>query len=226
MDDRQNMADHKLTIEKAQVAAAASPGEAEVTGDRPLYRRRPCLICLGVTVTIVVILVIILIILFFTLLKAKDPRIKVNSLLLENFQAALSLPTFQPAITLVLSLNVTINNPNRSSFKYNNSTSYLFYHGETVGEAPIPAGQISALGKQTLVTLLHIQADRFLLNPNLLPDVTLGILPISSQTILSGRVKLLKLIKRHATSTTVCDIVVSITNRTISNLQCNYKVKL
>ncbi|KAJ7521694.1 hypothetical protein O6H91_19G064100 [Diphasiastrum complanatum] len=144
----------------------------------------------------------------------------------ENFSTGINLPTFQPSVTLTLKLNITVENPNRAGFAYNNGTSYLFYHGDEVGQALVPAGRISAQGKETMVTLVHIQADRFLANSNFTSDIKLGLLPVSSQTALSGRVRILKIITRHVTATTVCDLVVSVSSRNIQSFHCSYKVKL
>ncbi|KAJ7208474.1 hypothetical protein O6H91_Y481500 [Diphasiastrum complanatum] len=223
MEDNKKNAEMSIMMIREDSAAA---GHTEVKADKPLYHRRRILICCGATVCTTIAVILILVIVSLTLFKAKQPTLHVDSVLLSRFSAGLNSNSLLPTIEIVFDLNASVYNPNRASFQYTNSTTYGLYHGSVVAEAPIPAGKISARGTETISTQVSVKADRLLANPNLLTDFNSQFIPISTTTVLTGRVTILGFIKRHAKSTSTCDMVISVSNQTIQNYQCSNKLKL
>ncbi|KAK7837279.1 hypothetical protein CFP56_021437 [Quercus suber] len=86
-------------------------------------------------------------------------------------------------------IDLSVKNPNKAGFKYSNSTAYLNYRGQLVGEVPIPADQISAGETKPMNISLTLLADRLLSNSDLYSDVKSGVLALNSNVRLLGKSK-------------------------------------
>ncbi|KAH7866324.1 hypothetical protein Vadar_018872 [Vaccinium darrowii] len=186
-------------------------------------RKRRRNICL-VVIAVILGLVLLMVILGLTAFKAKHPVTTVNSVALEDLKLDLNMGVY---LNVTLDVNLSIKNPNKVGFKYTNSSALLNYRGQVVGEAPIPASKISAGQTMTMNLTLTILADRLISNPNLYSDVVIsGTLPLSTFTRISGKVRILKIIKIHVVAYTTCDINIDVVNRSVTNQSCQYKTKL
>ncbi|KAI5073021.1 hypothetical protein GOP47_0011034 [Adiantum capillus-veneris] len=206
-----------------------SQEETEVKGDAPLYmKRRKAAIAGGCCVCLVVLLGLVILILAFTVFKAREPVISVEQVEL----GSLALPSSGLNISdlhLNLSLNVGVSvyNPNHASFRYSNSTSYMFYRQLAVGQASIPAGKIGARATQILHSTIKLNASSsLLLEPHLFSDLAAGSFPMSTYALVSGRVNVLNIFKHHARASSVCTMAIDIASRSVQNMTCSSHVKL
>ncbi|KAB1211949.1 hypothetical protein CJ030_MR5G023743 [Morella rubra] len=174
--------------------------------------------------------------------------IKMNSLALQKVDLVNGSLAEDANITVVA--DVSVKNPNVVSFTYDNSTSTISYHGTVVGETRIPSGKAKAKHtvqsrqvhvhvetKKTKVhaqvvihTLrmnmtIHIVADKVLAVPGLSSDWTSRALTLNSYTKLSGRVKILNIIKRNVVSETNRTIHYNVTSGAIVD-ECNPRVSV
>lgn len=135
-------------------------------------RRRLCRLscCLGVG--FMFLMGIIIIILVFAVFKARDPDVWVNGVKLADLN--ITYGTLVPRVRLRLDLNLTVHNPNRANYKYDNGSSTLYYQEIEVGHADIPAGRLSARETKTQSVTLNVQADQFLKGPNITHDFAAG----------------------------------------------------
>ncbi|GMY36944.1 Late embryogenesis abundant protein [Fagus crenata] len=181
-------------------------------------------ICCGVTAILLITIFVVLLVLFLTILKPKDPKIISQPVILEHFH----LLVF-PFLSLNISLGilVTVNNRNYvyGSFKYQNRTTYVCYHEEIVAEAPIEADTILARREHIISTTVNVLADKLITNPNFHGDFAAGVLNVTSETDLHGKVSLFKLIKMKATSYSTCDISIFLLNNSVISV-CKSRVSL
>ncbi|KAH7295121.1 hypothetical protein KP509_27G033100 [Ceratopteris richardii] len=191
----------------------------------PFHRRRPCLCCCAVFLSLVVIIGIIILILAFTVFKPKKPTITVESLDLKGFSVGLDrsnlIPT--PTVNITLALVVSLRNPNKASVKYAESTSIAYYYEDEVASVPIPAGYVGSDSTVNISTTLVAYADRLASNSHLAGDLVAGELPMTTETRISGRVKV-GFIKRHIDITSHCNISIVVRNASIGNMDCQDKV--
>lgn len=195
--------------------------------DTPLFKRKPCC-ATSLCVTLLIIIIIIIIILAFTVFKPKKPEIDVQRIELQDLKVSVGRSGIipKPSINITLVLVLSVHNPNKASFKYTQSSSRVFYHGDEVATVPIPAGAIESEGSETISTTLHVLADRLISNSHLLGDFAAGSLPFSVSTDLSGRVKMLSIIKHHVDISSQCSLSISIANTSINNTDCQNTVRL
>ncbi|KAA8517604.1 hypothetical protein F0562_015078 [Nyssa sinensis] len=206
-----------------EVESSSKDGKSTRLSHHTRKRRRN--ICL-VVIAVLLALVLLMVILGFTVFKAKRPVNTVNSVALKDLHFSVDIIRLRVRLNVTLDVKLSVKNPNNVGFKYVNSSAFVRYRGEVVGEAPIPAGEISAGGTLPLNLTLTVMADRLLSNPNLYTDVISGTLPLSTYTRISGKVSILKLFKIHVVSYTTCDLNINVSSRTVDNQTCQYKTKV
>ncbi|KAJ1409671.1 Late embryogenesis abundant protein [Sesbania bispinosa] len=180
-----------------------------------------------ITLTAVVIAIILLIvILALTVFKAKHPVTTVDSVKLEDLHVSLDIAKLRVDLNVTLDVDVSVKNPNKVGFKYSDSTAHLNYRGQLIGEVPLPAGEISSSETKGFNLTLTIMADRLLSNSQVFSDITSGTLPLNTFVRISGKVSIMGFIKVHVVSSSSCDLVINVSNRTVGSQECQYKTKL
>ncbi|XP_048438605.1 uncharacterized protein LOC125476467 [Pyrus x bretschneideri] len=101
---------------------------------------------------------------------------------------------------------VTVKNPNYGGFKYENSTAHISYCGNVVAEAPIRDDTVPARSTHNITSVVSILADKLVTDSHFLGDMAVGVLNLTSETTLHGKVNLLKVFKMKATSYSDCNI--------------------
>lgn len=201
----------------------------QVKSDAPFFRRRRkrlCATCCAITCCLVVLVVVVVVILAFTVFKVKKPRIHVESVSVQSFTANIEgiLPP-RVSVNLTLDVVVSVENPNKASFRYTNSTADIFYRGDEVGYFPIPSGEIASNGMEQISSTLVVLADRLVATSDLLSDFRSGYITFTTTTDISGRVKIL-IIKKHVDTSTECNVTVSVGSRSVNNTVCSYRIRL
>ncbi|XP_056684078.1 uncharacterized protein [Spinacia oleracea] len=185
-------------------------------------RRRRWLVGLSMVIGMVLLLSI----LGGTVFKARRPITTVNSVSLRDMDFSFDALRLRVHINITLDASISVKNPNKVGLKYTDSSAFLNYRGELVGQAPIPAGQISAGQTVPINISLTIMADRFLSNSQtLISDVVAGTLPLSTRARISGKVNVL-FIKVHVVSYASCNLNISVSSQSISNSDCTYNTRL
>lgn len=169
---------------------------------------------------LLLVIIIVIVILALTVFKARAPRVQINAIDLETFSIGAD------SFTMSLLLDLTVHNPNRASFKYSEGVTRVVYYGDPVGQAVIPPGYIASEGNEYLSVLLYLEAARVLVNENLPGNILSGRLPVLATTTLAGTVTVLGVFKRHAVTTSDCDITVFVANATLQSFYCRHTVKL
>ncbi|XP_028806135.1 late embryogenesis abundant protein At1g64065-like [Neltuma alba] len=181
-------------------------------------------ICCGVTAIVVILLVVVLVVLFLTVFKPKEPIIIIQPVKLEGFVFVAS-PDSKLELNVTLGVVATVKNRNHGSFTYQDSTATVSYRGSLVGEAPINGDTVPDHGELNVSTSLAVQADEVLKNGNFRDDYfNKGVLNFTSASTLQGKVKILKIIKKKATSLSTCYVSVFVKTNTIDTT-CQNKLE-
>ncbi|KAH7515143.1 uncharacterized protein LOC107431396 [Ziziphus jujuba] len=188
-------------------------------------RNRSRAICLGV-MAVVVVAAVIIVILSLTVFKPKRPVTTIDAVSLADMDVSLNVAKLAVDLNVTLDVDLSVRNPNKVGFKYADSTAFLNYRGQTVGEASIPAGGISSDETKPMNLTLTVMADRLLSTSQIYSDVLAGTVPFNARTRISGKVSILGVVKVHVVSTTSCDFNVFVSNRSVGGQTCQYKTKL
>ncbi|CAM6088426.1 unnamed protein product [Calypogeia fissa] len=191
-------------------------------------RQRKCLCCCGVCCAILVVIVVLLIILVFTVFRQRDPQIHVDKVTLQGLSVNLGNIFTDPnlSVDVVLVTTVSVKNPNYASFKYKNSTAYIYYQGIEIGESTVSPGEVRARRTAQLTTGTNVHISGSIINGQLTSDVAAGVLPVVTTVQIKGTAKILNIFSvSNVKSTANCTVDIFIANQTQS-FHCDYKVKL
>lgn len=201
----------------------SSPAKSRYGTKLSTFRKRRKI---WISLSLLILFVLILLILGLTLFKPKHAITTVNSVKVNGMRVALDVPQLRVDFNVSLDIDLTVKNPNRVSFRYANSSAFLYYRGLIVGEVAIPAGKISSGETKGMNVTLVLMADQLLSDSNFYSDIVSGTLPLKTSTRISGTVIVMKVFKHHVVSYTYCDVLVNVRNSTVGNSNCVYKTKL
>lgn len=192
-----------------------------------LRRRRnrmKCLICVTATSLILVTVVLTLI---FTVFRVKDPIIKLNGVTVNGLDSTIGTQIQLLGTNISMVVDVSVKNPNAASFRYSNTTTDIYYKGTVVGEAHGPPGKARAHRTVRMNMTVDIMTDRLLSDPGLARDVMLsGLVNVWSYTRVSGKVKILGIVKKNVTVKMNCTMAVNVTRQAIQDVECKKKIDL
>lgn len=192
----------------------------------PVYKRRKCRICCCISVLIILAWVIVIVVLSQTLFKFKDPIITMNSVKLENIAVRFDLVTLAAVLNVTVDASVRVDNPNHYSFTYENSTMFVTYHGQQVGDIALDSGEIKARQAVDLNAVVTVEAIKIVENSNVLSDIQAGVAPLGLSATIPGRVNVANIYKHHAVTTINCNMDIFLGNGTLKDMACTRSVKL
>ncbi|CAM8917639.1 unnamed protein product [Rhodiola kirilowii] len=223
-------------VEKDQVLPLAPSTNGRSTDDAPVaaeeakvhvdpkIRRKRCLKICGFITAAFLLIAILIIILMFTLFRVRNPIIKLDGVDINNLGTFTGIP--QAGTNITLTAHVIVKNPNIASFRYPNTTTMLYYHGNVVGEVRGPPGKARARRSQRITATVDLITGRVIADPNLLIDVASGTLEVASYTRVGGRMRMLKFVQRHVVVTMNCTMTISVASRSIQEQKCKRRVHL
>ncbi|KAL0305903.1 UNVERIFIED_CONTAM: hypothetical protein Sradi_6007600 [Sesamum radiatum] len=176
-------------------------------------------ICCFATAIVIATLLAAMLIIYLTMLKPKQPKITTQEVTLKSFNGMLN-PLH---LNVTLGILVTVDNPNYGSFKYDNTTAYVTYHGTPAAEAEIEEDTIPARGKHDVSTNVLVNVDNLMTNYYFQEDFASGCLNFTSSMTLHGLAKVLNFLKIKATAYSTCDISVYVQTQNASSV-CRSKL--
>ncbi|KAK4420809.1 hypothetical protein Salat_2031400 [Sesamum alatum] len=186
-----------------------------------MNKKRLC-ICLWVAAATVA-MGSLLLLLGLTVFKPKHPITTVDSIAISDLHFSIDVAQLRAHLNVSLNADVTVKNPNRVGFKYADSSAYLIYRDNEVGEARIPAGDIGGGAARSLNLTLTVIADRLLSGSDFYSDVISGTLPLQTSVKLPGKLRLLVDISVVAYAS--CDLEIHLAGRSLDQ-KCHYTAKL
>lgn len=172
--------------------------------------------CLAYIAAFVVFQTVIILVFALTVMKVRSPKVRFNAMAVESFSS--NNNNNSTSINMRLLAQVTIKNTNFGHFKYQNSTLSILYNGVQVGEAFVARGRASARKTKRFnisVDVSGVSSD------SLGNEVNSGVLRLSSRGKVSGKVHLMKVIKRNKSGEMRCDWSINLATRQVEDLKCN-----
>ncbi|XP_050379405.1 uncharacterized protein LOC126796703 [Argentina anserina] len=196
------------------------------TENKPNKRKRPCLIAIGVVLSLIFIIFIICLVLALTVFKPKQPRTSLVSATVDGVTPRVSFPAIKISLNITVDLVILIENPNHASFKHGTGKSLLLYKGVQVGDVDLYPGEIPARGNGTMQAKLTMQADRLTSNMNnLVSDALSGEFVVEISSRIPGRINFLGFIKKHVVAVSDCELTVGVPSFKVKNQVCKNKTK-
>ncbi|KAJ6415119.1 hypothetical protein OIU84_004005 [Salix udensis] len=174
-------------------------------------RRRNCVNCCGCLAAILSILAVTVIVLVLTVFHVRDPVIRV---FLQRLELANGTLPKEENVTLVA--DVSVRNPNAAAYRFKNGTTTIYYGGVVVGEANTPPGMAKARRTLHMNVTVDLTPAKLLIS-----DISSArALNMSCRTIISGKVRILGIVKKYIEVRVNCTMTYSSATRAIQGGNC------
>lgn len=218
-----NSATHLMAEKREQVKPLAPASNRHFTDenaavfppeDSKKQRHRKYIQCCGCIAALMLIQSLVLLILIFTVLRIKDPKIKMNSVKIKGLDSS-------NLNNITVTADVSVKNPNVAAFRFSNvTTTTVYYSGVEVGEGRNPAGVAPAKRTVRMNVTVELEVGKLLGVERLSSDLRNGELNFSSYTSVRGRVKILGVFKKSVVVRMNCTMSVNVTSREIRGQSC------
>lgn len=175
--------------------------------------RKKCFIYLA---AFIIFQTIIIVAFSLTVMKIKNPKLRLGGVAVENFSSTSTNSSF----SMTLATQVTIKNTNFGHYKYDNSTLNILYGDVRVGEAFIPKGRAKARKTKRFNVTVDISSEALSGNSNFNSDVNSGVLTLTSQARVTGKVTLMKIMKKRKSPQMNCSMGINLATRVFQDLSC------
>ncbi|KAM5572316.1 hypothetical protein ABKV19_012399 [Rosa sericea] len=180
--------------------------------------------CCGLAAAMFLILAVIAIVLGFTIFHVKGPRITMNGVTIEQLTITAN-GSLQTGSNITLLADVSIKNPNVASFKYENTTTLVYFNGTEVGEGRSPAGVAKARRTMRMNVTVDIVPAKILAVQEFFKESAEGVLTLTSFTRVHGKVKVV-MVKRNVVVELNCTMTYNFTSQGIQGDKCKRRVRL
>ncbi|XP_016454179.1 uncharacterized protein LOC107778437 [Nicotiana tabacum] len=215
-------ASHRIHVENEEGINSTFMSNMELAKKR---RRKRCIKCCGCCGVTTIIVVVIIIILAFTVFKAKDPTIRMDSIRFTGLSSLTSSSNLQTNVNITVSADLSIKNPNAVSLKFSSATTSLMYDDRVIAEAFTPPGNAKARRTFQMTVNVTVMTEKLVGIPRLASDLVARELPLSMSTSIKGRVKIV-VIKKSVGIRMNCSMVVDLQTQEVKNMDCKRKVSL
>ncbi|KAH7841141.1 hypothetical protein Vadar_026113 [Vaccinium darrowii] len=157
----------------------------------------------------------IIVLFSMTVMKVRTPHFLVRSATFGAFNVQTTTPSFN----LMMNTALSVKNTNFGPYKYENSTINFFYRGTPVGSAQIQNSKASFRSTKKINVQVNLVDQSG--NTELGNDLNSGILPLTSQSTLNGKVTLMFIFKKKKAINLDCTMDVDIATKELQNVQCN-----
>ncbi|KAI8540417.1 hypothetical protein RHMOL_Rhmol09G0262300 [Rhododendron molle] len=137
-------------------------------------------------------------------MKVRTPQFRVTS---ATFGAS-NVQATTPLFNITMNTALVVKNTNFGPYKYENPTVNFFYTGTPVGSANIPNSK--AFLRSTKNIIVGVNLVRQAGNTELGNDLNSGILPLTCQSTLNGKVDLMFIFKKKKATNLYCTMDVNI----------------
>jgi len=189
-------------------------GHLDVEAQSKELKRKKRMKYLAYGVAFVVFQTLVITIFALTIMKVKTPKFRVRSASFESFSVTAS------AFDMRMNAQLGVKNTNFGPYKFDNSTIVFYYRGAQVGTAIVPKSKANFLSTKKFDVTIDLSSANLASNSDLGSDFNSGILPLSSESRLTGKVELMIIMKKKKAINMGCTMEVNISTKELQNLKC------
>ncbi|PSS34279.1 Late embryogenesis abundant protein [Actinidia chinensis var. chinensis] len=160
----------------------------------------------------------IIVLFTFTVMKFRTPKFRVrNSRSFDTFDVQPTTPSFN----MRMNTQFGVKNTNFGPFKYGNTTVTFYYRGTEVGSTTLRKSKANFRStKKVNVPVDLVMPTTLASNADLISDLNSGILPLTSQAKMNGKVEIMFIFKKKRTANMNCTMEVNLSSKALQNIKC------
>ncbi|KAK9276179.1 hypothetical protein L1049_005710 [Liquidambar formosana] len=174
--------------------------------------------CYAYIIAGVVFQTIIILVFALTVMRIKTPSVRLRAVTVQNLHYNASATS--PYFNMTLIAEIAVKNKNFGHFRFDNSTASVTYGGTTVGDGELLKGRTSARKTKRVNVTMDVSSNGFSDSTELSNELNSGILRLSSQANLRGKVTLMKVMKKRKTTKMNCTMSVDLDSSIVQILNC------
>ncbi|KAE8679791.1 putative Late embryoproteinsis abundant hydroxyproline-rich glycofamily protein [Hibiscus syriacus] len=160
---------------------------------------------------------IVILIFSFTVMRIKNPKFRVGSITVEEL--TVTAPN-SSSFNIILNAQVSVKNTNFGHFKFDNTTISFDYGGVGVGDAFVAKGRSKARSTKKMNVTVEMNSNNIPNNSSLQSEIESGFLALTCHSKLSGKVQLMKLIKKKKSAEMKCAMLVNLVTKAVQDIKC------
>ncbi|KAK9276910.1 hypothetical protein L1049_006447 [Liquidambar formosana] len=204
--------------QKQSAAGHTRSDEESATLQSKEFRRKRRIRIAAYIVAFAVFQSIIIAIFAVTVMKYRTPKFRLGKITVETL---VSNPAPSPSFNTRFVAQVTVKNTNFGPYKFDNSTATFTYGGMTVGQVVIPKGKAGLRSTKKIDVTVDLNSDALASTSSLGSDISSGILKLSTQAKLSGKVELMFVMKKKKSAQMNCTLTFDLSAKALQALECN-----
>ncbi|XP_004300827.1 PREDICTED: uncharacterized protein LOC101295341 [Fragaria vesca subsp. vesca] len=193
---------------------ARSDGESLVSEDELKRKKR---IKLFTYIGIFIVFQIIVMTVFgLTVMKVKTPKARWGSIDVETLNYVPATPSFDTTFET----QIRIKNTNWGPYKFDAGTATFLYQGVTIGKVDIPKSKAGMRSTKKIDVEVSLNTNALPNSSALGTELSSGVLTLTSQVQLKGKVELMLIMKKNKNASMDCTIAFDLSSKTVQSLQC------
>ncbi|KAL4273281.1 hypothetical protein GQ457_13G009960 [Hibiscus cannabinus] len=203
------MAEQSYRQRKAEMEVAAEASKE--------LKRKKRMKLLAYALAFVIFQTVVILVFSLTVMRIKNPKFRVSSITVEGLMAATPNP---PYFNIKLNAQVAVKNTNFGHFKFENTTIWFDYGGVRFGDAFVAKGRSKARSTKKLDVTVELNSNDVPNNSSLQSEIESGFLTLTCHSKLSGKVQLMKLIKKKKSAEMKCAMLVNLETKAVQDINC------
>ncbi|KAM5572323.1 hypothetical protein ABKV19_012406 [Rosa sericea] len=207
--------------EKIKQVVASVKGYTRKDEELPTYRteeelKRQKRIKLFTYIGIFIMFQIIVMTVFgLTVMKVKTPKLRLGAISVQTLNSVPATPSFDTTFAT----QIRVKNTNWGPYKFDASVVTFMYQGAAVGEVAIPKSKAGMRSTKKINVEVSLNSEA-LQSTNLSSDLNSGVLTLTSQAKLTGKVELMLIMKRKKSANMDCTMKFDLSTKTVQSLEC------
>ncbi|KAK9927104.1 hypothetical protein M0R45_024306 [Rubus argutus] len=191
-----------------------SDGESFVSEDELKRQKRIKLFAyIGI---FIVFQIIVMTVFGLTVMKVKTPKARLGEISVQSLTSVPATPSFNTKFTT----QIRIKNTNWGPYKFDAGTATFLYQGATIGKVDIPKSKAGMRSTKKINVEVSLNADALPSSSKLGSELSSGVLTLTSQVQLKGKVELMLIMKKNKNASMDCTIAFDLSSKTVKSLQC------
>ncbi|KAM5573377.1 hypothetical protein ABKV19_013088 [Rosa sericea] len=191
-----------------------SDGESLVSEDELKRKKRIKLFTyIGI---FIVFQIIVMTVLGLTVMKVKTPKARLGEISVQTLNSVPTTPSFDAKFTT----QIRIKNTNWGPYKFDAGSATFLYQGVTIGQVAIPKSKAGMLSTKKINVEVSVDTNALPSSSTLGSELNSGVLTLTSQVQLKGKVELMLIMKKKKNAAMDCTIAFDLSSKTVKTLHC------
>ncbi|PRQ18754.1 putative Late embryogenesis abundant protein, LEA-14 [Rosa chinensis] len=191
-----------------------SDGESLVSEDELKRKKRIKLFTyIGI---FIVFQIIVMTVLGLTVMKVKTPKARLGEINVQTLNSVSATPSFDAKFTT----QIRIKNTNWGPYKFDAGSATFLYQGVTIGQVAIPKSKAGMLSTKKINVEVSVDTNALPSSSTLGSELNSGVLTLTSQVQLKGKVELMLIMKKNKNAAMDCTIAFDLSSKMVKTLHC------